>query len=217
MDARSPGMATVRAGDDALRHERRVNPYNVFSCAAHRARVDDRAGRSRGEAPRGGRRWLRRRDRRRPFGACPCRRNRKMNLLLHRRYRRGLRDAGDRAPGDDVPAPGVPGERAARVRFAGGRGGVASPAKLDDGKGRGGETLLEIEGTDVDDRVPGAGSSRDDGVCGVLGVVCGDGNVAGRVCVCASCVGAETSAADVASPRGTHPRMKRSRSCRTMR
>ena len=52
MAAHSPGTATVRAVDDALRSERCMNRRDIFSSAVLRADTDDRAGRSRGDASR---------------------------------------------------------------------------------------------------------------------------------------------------------------------
>ena len=53
MEARSPGMATVRAVDGALKSERVMNRRDIFSSAVCCVDTDDRAGRSRGDASRG--------------------------------------------------------------------------------------------------------------------------------------------------------------------
>ena len=55
MEARSSGMATVRAVDGALKSERAMNRRDIFSSAVLRVDTDDRAGRSRGDARRGAR------------------------------------------------------------------------------------------------------------------------------------------------------------------
>lgn len=55
MEARSPGMATVRAVDGALKSERVMDRRDIFFGTVRRVDTDDRAGRSRGDARRGAR------------------------------------------------------------------------------------------------------------------------------------------------------------------
>ena len=55
LEARSPGMAAVRAVDGALKSERVTNRRDIFSSTVRCVDTDDRAGRSRGDAPRSAR------------------------------------------------------------------------------------------------------------------------------------------------------------------